>query len=171
MMPRFWEYLITTCNGAAVWVVAEADRDSAEKQFENDPHLLSYRARPQTEVPVTHRPNSRILRCLVRLRTHKLEVIHVYDSVVTINNTDWPAYRKPNGTLVDLRMFDPTNRSHKPRLIFRPEKLRELGIPAALIDAAAQSDPQGLILFENLPDSAAQSEGAAVQPTSEQSTT
>ena len=31
----------------------------------------------------------------------------MYDRVVTINNTHWPAYRKPGATLVDLRMFDP----------------------------------------------------------------
>jgi hypothetical protein len=53
----------------------------------------------------------------------------MYDAVVTINNTHWPAYRKASGTLVDLRLFDPTDRSPKPRLIFRPEKLLELGIP------------------------------------------
>jgi hypothetical protein len=50
----------------------------------------------------------------------------MYDRVVTINNTHWPAYRKPGGTLVDLRMFDPNDRSSQPRLIFRPEKLREV---------------------------------------------
>jgi hypothetical protein len=65
------------------------------------------------------------------------------DRVVTINNTHWPAYRKPGATLVDLRMFDPDDRSPKPRLVFRPEKLRELGIPDALIEAAAKSDPHG----------------------------
>src|ERR1700739_2952288 len=53
-----------------------------------------------------------------------------------------PAYRKPGATLVDLRMFDPDDRSANPRLVFRPEKLRELGIPGALIEAAAKSDPQ-----------------------------
>lgn len=75
----------------------------------------------------------------------------MHDSVVTINNTHWPAYRKENGTLVDLRLFDPKDRSTKPRLIFRPDALRESGIPEALIEAAAQSNPQGLILFEDLP--------------------
>ena len=67
----------------------------------------------------------------------------MYDRVVTINNTHWPAYRKPGATLVDLRMFDPNDRSSEPRLVFRPEKLPELGIPDALIEAAAKSDPQG----------------------------
>jgi hypothetical protein len=40
----------------------------------------------------------------------------MYDSVVTINNTHWPAYRKPGATLVALRMFDPDvqpTKSHK----------------------------------------------------------
>jgi len=32
----------------------------------------------------------------------------MYDCVVTINNTHWPAYRKPGATLVDLWMFDQT---------------------------------------------------------------
>ena len=76
----------------------------------------------------------------------------MHDSVVTINNTHWPVYRRKNGTLVDLRVLDPTDPSPEPRLVFRPDKLRELGLPAALIDAAARSDPQGLILFENLPE-------------------
>jgi hypothetical protein len=54
----------------------------------------------------------------------------MYDRVVTINNTNWPAYRKPGATLVDLRMFDPD----------------------ALIEAAAKSDPQGFLLFDDLPN-------------------
>jgi hypothetical protein len=64
----------------------------------------------------------------------------------------WPAYRKEGATLVDLRMFDPDDRSANPRLVFRPEKLRELGIPDALIEAAAKSDPQGFLLFDDLPN-------------------
>lgn len=151
MTPRFWEYLITTCDGSAVCLVAESDRDSAEKQFENNPRLLSYCAKPQIEVSVTQPPSSRVLRRFARLQTHKLEVTHMHDSVVTINNTNWPAYRKSNGTLVDLRVLDPSDRSPKPRLVFLPEQLRQLGIPTALIDAASKSDPQGLVLFEDVP--------------------
>ena len=64
----------------------------------------------------------------------------MYDRVVTINNAYWPAYRKPGATLVDLRMFDANDRSVNPRLVFRPEKFRELGILDALIEAAAKSD-------------------------------
>ena len=78
----------------------------------------------------------------------------MHDLVVTISNTNWPAYRKKNGILVDLRVLDPNDCSPKPRLIFRPDKLCDLGLPAALIDAAAKSDPQGLVLFEDLPDQA-----------------
>jgi hypothetical protein len=70
--------------------------------------------------------------------------------------------------LVDLRILDPEDRSLKPRLVFSPEKLRELGIPAALIDAAAKSDPQGLILFEDLPDQAPSANGSRDQATNEQ---
>ncbi|PYV75225.1 MAG: hypothetical protein DMG97_06840 [Acidobacteria bacterium] len=44
----------------------------------------------------------------------------MYGRVVTINNTHWPAYRKPGATLVDLRMLDPDDRSPNPRLVFRP---------------------------------------------------
>jgi len=94
----------------------------------------------------------------------------MYNAVVTINNTHWPAYRKSRGTLVDLRLFDPTDRSPKPRLVFRPEKLKELGIPEKLVEAAAKSDPQGFILFEDLPDQTSQVEGCADQLPSEQST-
>ena len=94
----------------------------------------------------------------------------MYDRVVTINNTHWPAYRKSGATSVDLRMFDPTDRSANPRLVFRPEKLRELGIPDALIEAAGKSDPQGFLLFDDLQDQA-QSANAPDQPPTEQSAT
>ena len=88
----------------------------------------------------------------------------MYDRVVTINNTHWPAYRKPGGTLVDLRMFDPNDRSPNPRLVFRPEKLRELGIPDALIEAAAKSEPRGFLLFDDLPGETQQGSSQADQP-------
>jgi hypothetical protein len=89
----------------------------------------------------------------------------MYDRVVTINNTHWPAYRKPGATLVDLRMLDPNDPS--PQLVFRPDKLRELGIPDALIDAAGKSDPQGLLLFEDLADQAQPATGPANNSTTE----
>ena len=85
----------------------------------------------------------------------------MYDRIVTINNTHWPAYRKPGATLVDLRTFDPDDRSPEPRLVFRPEKLRELGVPAALIEAAAESEPPGFLLFEDLPDQTQPANGPA----------
>lgn len=88
----------------------------------------------------------------------------MHDRVVTVNNTHWPAYRKPGATLVDLRMFDPNDRGSEPRLVFRPEKLRELGIPDALIEAAAKSDPQGFLLFDDLQDQTKQ----AAEPTKPQ---
>ena len=91
----------------------------------------------------------------------------MYDRVVTINNTHWPAYRKPGATLVDLRMFDPNGRGTEPRLVFRPEKLRELGIPDALIEAAAKSDPQGFLLFDDLPDQVNEATGLADGTTTE----
>ena len=90
----------------------------------------------------------------------------MHDSVVTINNTHWPAYRKENGTLVDLRILDPEDRSPKPRLVFRPDALRKSGIPEGLIEAATRSDPPGLILFEDVP----QFKGCNDQPTSVEST-
>jgi hypothetical protein len=94
----------------------------------------------------------------------------MYDRVVTINNTHWPAYRKPGATLVDLRMFDQDDRRANPRLVFRPEKLCELGIPDALIEAASKSDPQGFLLFDDLPNQTEPATGHANQPTTEQST-
>ena len=167
MTPIFWKYLITNCDGSAIRFVAEQERDEAEKELEGDVHLLSYRAKPQIQFAVFRRPSERVLQRLRRTRTQlqRLEVNHM-DSVVTINNTHWPAYRKENGTLVDLRLFDPNTRSPKPQLTFRPDALREAGIPEALIEAAAQSNPPGLILFEDLP----QCEDCSQQPTSEEST-
>ncbi|PYU69885.1 MAG: hypothetical protein DMG49_12330 [Acidobacteria bacterium] len=93
----------------------------------------------------------------------------MYDHVVTINNTHWPAYRKPGATLIDLRMFDRNDRSAKPRLVFRPEKLRELGVPDALIEAVAKSDPQGFLLFDDLPDPRQGANVSTDQTTTEQS--
>ena len=90
----------------------------------------------------------------------------MHDSVVTINNTHWPAYRKENGTLVDVRLFDPNDRSSKPQLVFRPDVLRESGIPEAIIEAAALSNPPGLVLFEDVP----QFKGCDEQPPSIEST-
>jgi len=91
----------------------------------------------------------------------------MYDRVVIINKTHWPAYRKPGTTLIDLRIFDPDDRSPSPRRVFRPEKLRELGIPSALIEAAAQSDPQGFLLFDDLPDQTQPPTGLTDQTTTE----
>jgi hypothetical protein len=168
MTLKFWKYLITNCNGSAVCFVAEQDRDCAEKEFECDPHLLCYIAQPQFECPVFRYPAERVLQQLrrVRLDLQRMEVNQLHDSVVTINNTHWPAYRKDNGTLVDLRILDPEDRSPKPRLVFRPDALRESGIPEAIIEAAARSNPQGLILFEDLP----QFKGCDDQPTANEST-
>src|SRR2546429_3393306 len=67
-------------------------------------------------------------------------------------------------TIRDLRMFDPNDRSPKPRLVFRPEKLRELGIPDALIEAAAKSEPRGFLLFDDLPGETQQGSSQADQP-------
>jgi hypothetical protein len=94
----------------------------------------------------------------------------MYNAVVTINNTHWPASRKSRGTLVDLRLFDPTDRSPKPRLVFQPDALHELGIPEKLVEAAAKFDPQGFILFEDLLDQTSQVEDCTNQLTTEQYT-
>ena len=91
----------------------------------------------------------------------------MYDRVVTISKTHWPAYRKLGATLVDLRMLDPNDRSANPRLVFRPEKFRELGKPDALIEAAAKSEPQGFLLFDDLPDQNQPATGHANQNTTE----
>jgi hypothetical protein len=91
-------------------------------------------------------------------------VNQLHDSVVTINNTHWPAYQKEDGTLVDLRILDPNDRSPKPRLVFQPDALRKSGIPEAMIEAAAQSDPAGLVLLEDLP----QFKGCDDQPTAKE---
>jgi hypothetical protein len=168
MTLKFWKYLITNCNASAICFVAEQDGESAEKEMEYDPHLLCYIATPQFECPVFRCPAQPVLQRLQRTRLdlQRMEVNQLHDSVVTINNTHWPAYRKENGTLVDLRILDPKDRSPKPKLVFRPDVLRESGIPEAIIEAAARSKPPGLILFEDLP----QFKGCDEQPTSVEST-
>ncbi len=154
MTPSFWQYLITHGDGSEVRFVARKEREAAEEELEGTPGLLSYRAKPQIHVPV------RRLQQLGRAQPQRMEAKHMHDSVVTISHTNWPAHRKKNGILVDLRVLDPNDRSPKPRLIFRPDKLRAPGIPAALTDAAAESDPQGLILFEDLPNQAPSAKGS-----------
>jgi len=168
MTLKFWKYLITNHNGSAIRFVAEHDREWVEKELECDPRLLCYTAKPQFECPVFRCPAKRVLQQLrrIRLDLQRMEVNQLHDSVITINNTHWPAYRKENGTLVDLRILDPKDHSPKPQLVFRPDALRESGIPEAIIEAAAQSKPQGLILFEDLP----QFKGCDDQPTSVEST-
>ena len=85
----------------------------------------------------------------------------MHDSVVTINNTHWPAHRKPGATLLDLRMLDPDDRSPNPRVVFRLEKIAR----SALIETAAKSDPQGFLLFDDLPDQTKQATSHATQAT------
>ena len=170
MTPSFWQYLITHGDGSEVRFVARKEREAAEKELEGTPGLLSYRAKPQKHAPVFCRPDERRLQQLGRAQLQRMETKHMHDSVVTISNTNWPAHRKKNGTLVDLRVLDPNDRSPKPRLIFRPDKLRDLGIPAALIDAAAESDPQGLILFKDLPNQVPSAKGSRDQATTESAT-
>ena len=168
MTLKFWKYLITNCNGSAIYFVADENREWAEKELECDPRLLGYIAQPQFECSVFRCPAEPVLQQLQRIRADlpRMEVNNMHDSVVTINKTHWPAYRKENGTLVDLRILDPEDRSPKPQLVFRPDALRESGIPEALIEAAARSNPQGLILFEDLP----QFKGCDDEPTSLEST-
>src|SRR5947208_17070869 len=104
-------------------------------------------------MPVFRCPTERVFEQLrrIRLDLQRMEVNQMHDSVVTINNTYWPADRKENRTLVDLRVFDPSDRSPKPRLIFRPDALRETGSPDPRIEAAARSNHPGQGLFEDAP--------------------
>ena len=51
------------------------------------------------------------------------------------------------------------------------DQLYELGIPDALIEAAAKSDPQGLLLFDDLLDQTQPAAGHADQTPTEQSST
>jgi hypothetical protein len=166
MTPSFWKYLITNCHGSAIRVVAESDREWAEKELETNTRLLSYTAKPQFESPVFRRPAERALQQLrrIRLDLQRIEVNQLHDSVVTINDKHWPAYQKENGTLVDLRILDPHDHSAKPRLVFQPDALRQTGIPEALIEAGAQSDPPGLVLLGDMP----QFKGCDDQPTAKQ---
>jgi hypothetical protein len=168
MTLKFWKYVVTCCHGSAVHFVDEEHREWTEKQLGCDPHLLSYTAKPQFECPVFRSPAEGVLQQLgqIRLDLQRMEVNQLHDSVVTINNTHWPAYRKENGTLVDMRLFDPNDRGPTPQLVFRPDALRESGISEAIIEAAARSNPPGLILFEDLP----QFKGCDDQPTANEPT-
>ena len=56
MTLKFWKYLVTNCNGAAICIVADQDRKCAEKELGCDPHLLCYIAQPQFECSVFRCP-------------------------------------------------------------------------------------------------------------------
>ena len=82
--------------------------------------------------------------------------------IVTLKGKDremhWPAWKRDDGLLVDLRLFEnhgcsrigppePNCDLSNPPLVFRPDALREAGIDEALIELAAQSEPQGFVLM------------------------
>jgi hypothetical protein len=64
MTPMFWKYRITNGEGSAIRLVAEEDREWAEKELEGDSRLLSYTAKPQFERPVFRCPAQRVLQRL-----------------------------------------------------------------------------------------------------------
>jgi hypothetical protein len=81
MMPKFWKYLITSCHGSASRIVAEAEREWAEKELESNTCLLSYTAKPQFESPVFLGPAEQVLRQLQRTRLDqkRMEMNHMHD--------------------------------------------------------------------------------------------
>ena len=62
--------------------------------------------------------------------------------VVTISGRHWPAWVRPDGTLVDFRLLDDSG-----ALCYLPAKLPASGVPADLIAAAADSVPPGFVLL------------------------
>lgn len=60
--------------------------------------------------------------------------------------TYWPAWHRPDGVLVDLRLFPPSQHQGTEK-IYRPEELRKAGVPELYIEAAATSDPPGFVLL------------------------
>jgi hypothetical protein len=60
-----------------------------------------------------------------------------------------PAWRRPDGLLVDLRVFTShaVEDGYELEKVFRPEELEKLGIDQVLIDQAGQSDPPGFLLM------------------------
>lgn len=63
----------------------------------------------------------------------------------------FPAWDRPDGTLIDLRLFErlQDRGDHvKPVQTYQPAKLREIGVPEFYVEAAAKSDPQGFVLIQ-----------------------
>lgn len=71
MTPKFWKYLITNGNGSETRFVAEQDREWAERELEDDPSLLSYRAKPQFQPSMFRRPAEGVLQRLRRARAQQ----------------------------------------------------------------------------------------------------
>ena len=62
--------------------------------------------------------------------------------VATINGRHWPAWRRPEGLLVDLRLFGPDGREG-----YDPGRLRAAGVHEDLVRAAGESKPEGFVLL------------------------
>jgi hypothetical protein len=73
----------------------------------------------------------------------------MYSHVITFGKSHWPGWSRPDGTLVDLRLFPRYVKGAEPsqERIYDPERLREAGVPENIVLQAADSQPQGFILI------------------------
>ncbi len=68
--------------------------------------------------------------------------------VITIAGKHWPAWKRADGMMVDLRLFPRgTLFTTDDNLTFLPDDLRAVGLPENLIEQAGESEPKGFVLF------------------------
>jgi len=66
------------------------------------------------------------------------------DHVITYpNGGSFPAYRRSDGLLIDLRLFEPDGIA----LSYQPDKLRSAGVSEQHVAAAQESNPKGFVLI------------------------
>ena len=69
---------------------------------------------------------------------------HHFDHIVSWGSCHFPAWqRDDNALIVDLRTYDGTT------MCYQPAMLEKCGLPAEVIAAAAESEPQGFVLFDD----------------------
>jgi hypothetical protein len=68
-----------------------------------------------------------------------------HDLEIWFGESSWPAFRVPEGLLVDFRLY---NHDEHPALGFYPERLAEMGIDDDTILAAAENN--GFVLLDSV---------------------
>jgi hypothetical protein len=70
----------------------------------------------------------------------------MHDQVVSWGRAHFPAWKRQDGMLVDLRLF-PKGSQSTTEMVYRPDELLSVGVPDNIVKAAAESMPPGFVLL------------------------